>query len=301
MFTSFLIQNIWLIYTVFAFLLAMFFGLFLFWRAGKRELIEGQILFDSFFFFLVGSLMGRIVDFFVRIDFYHWSISKLLFFNVYHGFDFFGAFFGGLLAVYFYLREKKQNYWLIFDCATSGMAFAMFLYKLLQFVLEKFILKMADFSFVKLYIAFGYFLIFWAIKKFEKKKKHKGFLASFFLISFSTLNLIVLFYFKNLSKINYFYILFLMLAVLLATSVYWYLLSKRKINSDIKNLFSTIVLVLFKLKRLFTNLKEADNTAKVIVLGPLYIAKWLYFLVKYMGREIYVSLLDMLSAFGLSK
>lgn len=301
MLASIVNQNIWFIYTFIAFLLSVLFGLFLFWRQGKRELVEDQILFDSFIFFLLGSLLGRLVDFFIRVEYYQWSLVKLLFINVYHGFDFFGAFFGGLIAVYFYLRVKKQNFWFVLDHAVGGVAFAMFFYKTTQFFLEKFLLKMAEVSLLKLYVAFGYFLIFWAIKRFEKKKKHKGYFASFFLVSFSALNLIVLFYSKNLSKINYFYILILMSSVMVISAINWYILSKRKINSDLKNIFAAFILLVFKLKRLFTNVREADNTARVIVLAPLYVANWLYFLVKYVSREIYVSIKDMLAAFGLSK
>ena len=61
------------------------------------------------------------------------------------------------------------------------------------------------------------------------------------------------------------------------------------------------MLSILKLRRVATNIKEADNSAKAVVLSPYYLVKGAYFLVKYIVREIGQSLIDLKRSFGLRK
>ena len=289
------------IYTLLSLILSAFCALFLFWRAAKRELVEAQLIFDICAIFLLGAIFGRVSDFLVRQEYYNWSLAKLFFFNVTPGFDMYGAFLGGLVAVALFLRRRKQNFWFALDLATSGLVFGAFVFTMLNFLFGNFFGKSSNQSITFPILAFGYFVIFWALKRFEKKKKHRGFLACFCLTSFSLLNLTVIFIFfdKNLTISRY--ILILMTAIFIFCSVSWYLLAKRKIANDFKDLFASIMLSVFRMRRVLTNIREADNLAKTIVLSPLSLAKLAFYLVKYVGREFYISVVDLLSAFGVRR
>lgn len=295
------LQNYGNIVEIFALFLSAGLGLFLFWRTARRELLDLQFIFDASAIFLLGTIFGRITDFIARFDYYNWSLAKLIFFNVYPGFDFYGAFFGGLLASALFLRNKKYNFWFVLDLAASSLAFGAFIYTILSLAYAKFLYKNGIFSSELVFLALGYFVIFWAIKRFEKKKRHQGFYACFFLILFSLLNLANNWFFGDKNIISYNYTLGLMSGVLVFSTISWYLLSKRKLNNDFKDFFAKAVLSVFKTRRILTNIREADNLARSIVLSPLYLAKLVYFLVKYVSREIYVSIVDLLSAFGVGK
>lgn len=295
------LQNYGNIVEIFALFLSAGLGLFLFWRTARRELLDLQFIFDASAIFLLGTIFGRITDFIARFDYYNWSLAKLIFFNVYPGFDFYGAFFGGLLASALFLRNKKYNFWFVLDLAASSLAFGAFIYTILSLAYAKFLYKNGIFSSELVFLALGYFVIFWAIKRFEKKKRHQGFYACFFLISFSLLNLANNWFFGDKNIISYNYTLGLMSGVLIFSTISWYLLSKRKLINDFKDFFAKAVLSVFRIRRILTNIREADNLARSIVLSPLYLAKLVYFLVKYVSREIYVSIVDLFSAFGVGK
>lgn len=300
-FTTVFVHNINIILSTFGFSLAIFLGIFLFWRAGRRELVESQTLLDVVAVFLGGSLLfGRLFDFMVRFDFYHLSLKKLIFFNAYPGFDIYGAFAGGILFVWFYIRNKKDKFWFTFDLGASAMAFAAFLYLFFKF-LTFLIIKNATWL-EYLYYVIGYFIIFWLLKRFELKKKHDGFFASFFLVSSSILNLVInLVLFGKLPvNIAYFHLIFSMVLVCSA-SINWYMLAKRKISRDIEGASGGTLLFILKIKRIITNIREADNTARAIILSPLYLVKWVYFLVKYLGREFVSSLFDLGHSFRTQK
>jgi hypothetical protein len=300
-FSTIIVHHINFILSIFGLFLAISLGIFLFWRAGRRELVESQTLFDFVTVFLVGALLfGRLFDFAVRYDFYHLSVKKLIFFNAYGGFDFYGALFGGILFVWFYIRNKKDKFWFTFDLGAAPVVFGALVYLFAKFI----ILLIAKNGLWNeyLYYVCGYFIIFWALKKFELKKKHDGFFASFFIISSAILNIGInaLFFSKLPLTIFYYHLIFSLLLGIIA-SVNWYLLAKRKINKDIKGVFGGTLLLIFKIKRVITNVREADNTAKAIILSPLYLVKWLYFLVKYLVLEFVSSLFDLGHTFRLKK
>lgn len=295
------IHNATLNFSIFGFVLALFLGIFLFWRAGRHELVESQTLLDVVVVFLGGVLLfGRLFDFAVRFDFYHWSFKKLIFFNVFPGFDIHGAFIGGLFFVWFYLSRKREKFWFVFDLAASAVAFGAFLYLLFK-LLESLSLKRVT-SLEYLYYVIGYFVIFWSLKKFELRKKHEGFFASVLLVSTFLLNMLInLIFQKRISHNILIYHLAFSFILVSVTTINWYILSKRKIQKDIKSAFGSSFLTILKVKRVITNVREADSTAKAIVLSPLYLVKWGYFLVKYLVREFVSSIFDLAHSFGLLK
>ncbi len=285
--------------TIVSIILAFFLGTFLYWRGGRRELIENQTLFDVVATFLAGAfIFGRLAVFIVRSNYYNWSPTKFIFFNTYWGLDIYGAFLGGVVAVWFYLRAKKQKFWDIFDFAASGLAMAFFLY--LSGLAASESLK-ASTDYLLWAWAFCYLLLFWAIKRLEKQKRHGGFFAGLFLTFAALVNLVFILLGGNFLRPGALWPSVANIAVFVLMSFVWYLLAKRKFAADTKGIFGGLLLIMFKVKRVLTNVREADNSAKVIVLSPLYLVKALYYLVKYVGREVRSSFVDLVRAFGVGQ
>ena len=287
---------------IFGIFLSVFLGLFLFWRAGRREYLESRIIFDSSAMFFLGFLLlGRLADFFVRYDFYKWSLKRLLFFNAFSGFDFFWAVGGGVVFAWIYFSRKRENFWKVFDLAAAPIAFGLSIFLLFDF-LTKLVSSHAKLKDFRSLLWFGfYFFIFIVIKRLEKQKKHRGFFVSFFLVFSSLLNIVVLGFFWKQFGNRHYYFLVLNVVVAFIAALSWYFLGKRKLLSDLKSFLGWLLLVLFGAKRTITSLKGANNAARFIILTPFYFLKLIYFLVKYIGCEIKESFVDLAHAFGIGK
>ena len=99
------------ILTISVLFLAIFWSVFLFWRACRHELIESVLALDTIIVATLGALIGaRIFDFLVNISSTGLSIAKLVFFNVYGRFDFWGAIFGGGIAAFIFLSPYCYRY-----------------------------------------------------------------------------------------------------------------------------------------------------------------------------------------------
>lgn len=283
---------------------AAFFGLFLFWRAGKHELYDEREIFDSFAAFAAGFLVsGRLVDFLVRLDVYRWSLRRLIFFNAYGGFDVYGAMVGGMLFAWIYIRQKHKNVWKILDLGASPLAFSATIYLLFKVILRLFTINKGFLANLQAVIVFfGYFVVFCALKRFETKKKHDGFFISFFVIGVSVVNMLsVLMAGRGGVGIYSTYFVGANAIVIVVFGISWYLLLRRNIFVDVKSLLGATILSVFKLKRVITNLREADNTAKSIILSPLALAKIVGHLVKYLSCEFVASIVDLGRAFGIHR
>src|SRR3989338_6523140 len=89
------------IISILVFIVSSILALFLYYRTGRHELVDDEILFDSSIIVLIWALVGgRITDFALRPDFYGFSLSKLFFFNVYGGFDWHGAILGLVVGIF---------------------------------------------------------------------------------------------------------------------------------------------------------------------------------------------------------
>lgn len=289
-----------------AVLLAFFLGAFLFWRRGKHELLESEFLFDIIIISTVSALfLGRMFDFLIRWDFYNWSFRKLVFFNAFGGFNFYGALFGIICAGIFFLRDKKNYFWLVFDLAAAPMTFLMSIVSLASFLRRSilggvFVFRVGD---VFLYYFIGYFLIFWILVRLANKKRHSGFLACSFLVLISILDLILLPFKKDLVKIGEIlpFELIAPLVILVFSMGLWYFLAKRDLKKDLSNILTLLLLLIFKIKRVFSNIGEADAFAKSVLFSPYYLVKFVCFWVKLVGREIQSSLINLFYALGIKK
>ena len=274
--------------------LAILSGAFLFWRSGRRELIEAELLLDIMVVSSVGALiLARIVDFIARPEIYQWSILRLVFFNEYPGFDPWGALLGFYLASFLYLRVRKESFWQVLDLAAAPVAFSIFLV-----FLSYYLASLANNFWINpsLYEVFAYFVVFWLLARFGKKRRHAGFFVCLFVVLVSLVALAKYYVERGRS-------LELTLSFLfgLVATACWYILAKRKVFTDLKSLFALTLLVIFRLKRALSDISEADNLAKSIVLSPYLFSKLVWYFVKWIGHEIVLGFSDLIGAFGLRR
>lgn len=284
--------------------LSLFVGSFLFWRAGRRELIESNLLFDTFFAGLAGFVAGgRIFDFILSLFSHSFSLKRLIFFNIYSGFSFYGAVLGLIVAVYLLLRRQNIKYLAIFDLIAAPLALARAIF-LLGLALKLYINRERDLNFYfSLSLFLVYFICFWVIKRLEKKKRFAGFFISFYLMFTSIFGIIFAFskkeqplVFKNIPAITFMLVLFLAIGL-----VVWYFEGNTKKKIGINAMLALLLLGLFKIKRVFTSLSEADGMAKAIVLSPYSLVKVLLSFVKLTVDEVFASFVDLVRAFGFKK
>src|SRR3972149_12151016 len=120
----------------------LFFGfmlfLFLFWRAAKHEFGDEGIIFDTLVICLVSALFfARIFEFMIHSVIYKWSFANLFFLNPIKGLSLWGAIFGSIFSGILYLKNKKYNFWQIFDLAAAPLAFFLAIYNLGLFLASK--------------------------------------------------------------------------------------------------------------------------------------------------------------------
>ena len=279
-----------------SYILAAFLTLFLFFRAGKHEFVDEEILFDLSLISLFGALLfGRVVDFIVRYKFYEWSFKKLFFFNAYFGFDWYGALLGALIFSVIYLRKKKQKILFIFDLASAEIVFGAMVVSLFNYLVFGMLISILYFIFL--------FIIFWTLKRLSKVKRFDGFFASLALILTGFLNIIFLAANEQnfqLSKTVDYEFMTPFAAVILGF-VLFYKFSKRNFYADLKNLGAFFLLSLFKLKRITFSKSEANLAARSMLLSPYHLVKLVIDLVKLLGREIYMSINDFIHVLGVNK
>lgn len=279
-----------------SYILVAFLTLFLFFRAGKHEFVDKEILFDLSLISLLGALLfGRVVDFIVRYKFYEWSFKKLFFFNAYFGFNWYGALLGALILSVIYLRRKKQKILFIFDLASAAIVFGAMVVSLFNYLIFGMLISILYFIYL--------FIIFWILKRLSKVKRFDGFFASLALILTGFLNTVILVANEpelQLAK-TIDYELMAPTVVVILGFVLFYKFSKRDIYADFKNLGAFFLLSLFKLKRITFSKSEANLAARSILLLPYYLVKLVIHLVKLLGREIYVSVNDFMHVLGVSK
>ncbi len=255
-------------------------------------MVDDEILFDSAIVGAIGALIGgRVVDFLLRSDFYGFSISKLFFFNVYHGFDWYGAILGAVVAIYILLKKKQVNFWFVLDIIGAPVVFAAILISVSNFFLFG--------GYVPIIYAVVLTVVFWVLKRLAKIKRNHGFFFSLTLILLSLLE-ISLFPFKE-AKYRIFgqieYTLVMPALVLAVGLVLFYTHCGRKIKADIQNLAGLFLLGLFKFRRILTSSGEANLVARSILLSPLHLSKFILNLVKLLGTEIGKSFFELLQVF----
>lgn len=296
----------------------LFFGfllfLFLFWRAAKHEFIDEEIIFDILVICLVPALFfARVFEFITHPEIYRWSIANFFFLNPIWGLNLWGALFGTILTGRLYLRNKKYNFWQIFDLGVAPLALFISIYKLGLFLGSESIFPKREF--LKnipdsVFQAILFFVLFWVLKRLEKQKKHIGFFTSFFIVFFSFINLSA-FYLGKLGILKpaesaYFFNVISYLVIfagsfLLFGVVSWYILAKRKPKGDIKRLLALFLLLIFRFKRSITSVSEADQIAKALVLLPYNLGKLILKFSQVIAKEIISGFVDFAHALGIKK
>lgn len=274
---------------VLALFLAIFWSVFLFWRACKHELIESEQAFDITIVASIGAMItARIFDYIENIDTLGLSASKFIFFNAYGGFDFRGAILGAGVAIFLFLRHKRIKTLHILDLAAAPIVFGQFVFNLVRFLSE-------GWEGGKLYAFFtvSYFLIFVILKRLAARKRHLGFFVCFWLVASSIVDIVMLTLFGEGR--------FLSVAVgyLIVGFVLWHMFSKRTFVRDVKNLFALVLLSVFRFKRMITSADEAGKFSRSVVLFPLFISKAVVSVIKLIIKELRRGFLDFLYVFGL--
>lgn len=271
-----------------AVILAIFTATFLFWRSGRHELFDSELLFDTILVSVTGGLiLGRIFEFIFNPDRFNWSFAKLIFFNAYGGLDFYGFILGMAIFGSLYLARKRIKIFQILDLAAAPLAAASIIISL---------------GYARFYHAIGYFLIFVILKRLAVKKRHFGYFFCFYLVSVSILDL-VLFQARDettlvLGKVYQ----AAMPALFLAGAVFcWYFLARRNTVFDIKGLLAVILLVIFGAKRVLTSLDEAGARSRILVLLPYFLVRSILKLLKFTTREISLGMNEFLNVLGIKK
>jgi len=296
----------------------LFFGfllfLFLFWRAAKHEFVDEEVIFDTLVICLVSALFfARIFEFITHSEIYKWSFSNFFFLNPVKGLSLWGAIFGSIFSGILYLKNKKYNFWQIFDLGAAPLAFFLAIYNLGLFLGSKNLFS--DPGYFKdspnsLFSAILFFVLFWVLKRLEKQKKHIGFFTSFFFVSFSIINLVALYLgrlgiMEGLETMDVFafipYQAVFSVSLLLFGGISWYILAKRKVKEDTKGLLALFLLIFFKAKRVLTSVGEADQIARSIVLLPYNLAKFTLTIIRAAGKEIISSFFDFVHVLGIKK
>lgn len=248
-------------------------ALFLFWRAGSHEFIDSRQMFDVAAVAGLGALLGaRIFDFLLSWEVYQWDVTRLLFFNAYGGFEPWGVVLGAILASLIFLR-KRDKVLLFLDLAAAPAVFFAFVVSLRNFL-----------------AALGYLLIFVVLKRLAAKKRHAGFFACLALAAAAVLNLALWpFDFPRL---------FVTLGFLAFASVVWYMIARRSLRKDIKELLGGGLLAILKLRRAVSSVPEADSVARLVVLAPFFLAKGVLFSAKIVGSEFWRGIIELVDVLG---
>lgn len=275
--------------------MALICGFFLFWRAARHELIKPETTFDLAIVGALGALaLGRLVEFALRAQDFQWQLARLVFVNVWRGFDFYGALVGAGVALFIFARLNRLEPLLIFDLAAAPLVFSQAIITLGKYLLLKNLVWLAYFVLN--------IVIFWVMKRLAKKKRHTGFFAGFYLVTLSILD-IFLFFAKpevvNIGRVPYEFVA--PIVILQATLVIWWAISGRQIERDFSNVLVKSLLAIMRVKRTITDANEAGKFARSLILAPVWLARSMTLLLKLVGREIYWGTRDFLVVLGIGR
>lgn len=270
-------------------------GFFLFWRAARHELIEPQTAFDLAAVGAIGALVfGRLMEFAVRAQDFEWSLARLVFVNVWRGFDFYGALVGAGVALWIFARQNRLQPLLIFDLAAAPLVFSQAIISLGKYMLWGNLVWLA-------YFALN-IVIFWMMKRLAKQTRHAGFFAGFYLVTLSISDIFLFFArpeVTNIGRVPYEFVA--PIVILQATLVFWYTVSGRDFAKDLKDVLAVVTLAIMRTRRMITDVNEAGKFSRSIILAPVWLARSMAFLLKLVGREIYWGIIDFLVVLGVRR
>lgn len=100
---------------------AFLIGIFLVWRLARAWDLDEEKILDLTLLTFLGGLIGARVYFVIdNLSFFSSDLLKIILIPKYPGFSFWGGFLGGWLALYFFVRKFKMDFWLIADIASIG-------------------------------------------------------------------------------------------------------------------------------------------------------------------------------------
>lgn len=279
-------------------ILAIVLAFFLFWRACRHELVDSQAAFDLAVVGAIGALIfSRVGEFLVNYSQFNWSISRLVFFNVYPGFDFYGALAGLFIVVGLLARVKKLNVLTTLDLLVAPLVFAQGVISL-----GKYFSAESVFAIVWLFYALGFLVIFWVLKRLAKRKRHDGFFICFYLISYSILEIILFWWRGDVLFIkNIPYQLVAPLVIFQGTLIIWYVTSGRNFMRDLKDFFAHFLLSIFRFRRMIRDVNEAGEFSRSIILVPYWLARETLKLLKWVVWEIIAGFVDLLHVLGVRR
>lgn len=273
-------------------------AIFLYWRAGRHELYDSEFLFDLGSFSIAGGLIfSRIFAFFTDISVFNFDLYRLISFFRFWGFSFLGFIFGLIFFGFLFLRKRKENVWHLLDISVPAIVFAQALYYFLNFAV------FGRTNYFHLISVIIYVLFFIVLKRLSTKKRHIGFFASIYLITTGIIYVFALLEKGQLRVYDLESVLKLIspLGFIFFGAVSWYILSKRKIKNDIKNLFAAMLLGAFKFKKTVTSFDEAGNVSKNVILFPYFILQFILVSLRGLLREVNQTFREFLYILGLKK
>ncbi len=112
------------IYTFSLFLfLGFFLATFLIWRRLKEQgWLEESILDFLFLATFLGIIFGRIVFIVTHFELFGFSVVRFFLINRFPGFSFWGGLLGAFLAMFYYIRKNRWDFWRVLDEVVFGLA-----------------------------------------------------------------------------------------------------------------------------------------------------------------------------------
>lgn len=108
----------------FGFFLALAFltGIFLVWRLARAWELDEEKVLDLMLLVFLGGLIGARVYFVLEnAAIFATNLLGIILIHKYPGFSFWGAFLGGWLSLFYFVRFFKMNFWQIADLASVGL------------------------------------------------------------------------------------------------------------------------------------------------------------------------------------
>lgn len=100
---------------------AFLLGIFLVWRLARAWDLDEEKILDLMLLTFLGGLIGARIYFVINnLSLFSSDLLKIVLIPKYPGFSFWGGFLGGWLALYFFVRKYKMDFWLVADIASIG-------------------------------------------------------------------------------------------------------------------------------------------------------------------------------------
>ncbi len=287
---------------VFGVLFAIFWAVFLFWRAARIDLYSNEEIFDVLMVgSIAGLLGGRLGAYLLDFEKFKFSFEKLIFFHIYPGFNFYGFIVGALLAVSILVKRRRQNPWKFFDMAASPLIFGLTIFS--GFTWLSFYFGTGKVDYVLLFKTIALFISFFVIKRLETLKRKVGFFACFYLVWVSTIDILAFITsagIHNFKAID-FYPFTVSLAFLVFGCLLWYRAGRRILKNDAKRVFAFFLLKFLAAVRIIRSIDEAGKFSRSLILVPFTISRRFLVLLRGLLVEIKLGFLDFFHTLGLKR